>query len=223
MLRTKIDGYDFSRKFAITESAQKIILGFDPSTSFAGVSLYDAANDSVLEYEGLDPDQLKEWLMEMLRVYASERGRILARLEVPVKATAYAHARDTAKAMKAAKAPHKRIEVTQFNIVWGSAMCFDQARRFIKIVEGLLPYELIASEHRMNCLNNRLLKGKSPKEMEQWFRAALVQTGKPWFFPTKMPAVAMKHFWPELKVVGDDDLRDALCCSFPEKLFKLVT
>lgn len=216
--RTKIDGYDFSRKWAITETSQKIILGFDPSTSFAGVSLYDAKADKVLEYDGIDPVRLRDWLMDMLRVYASERGRIIARLELPVKATAYGIAKSMTATSKT-----KKTMTDAWNVVWGSARCFEQARQFMEIVSGVLPFELIASEHRINSKTNKRLAGLPPEEIEKWARAYFTTFRDPWIFPTKLSAVAVKHFWPEIDVVGDDDLRDALCCSFPEKVFNLMS
>lgn len=203
---------------AITESSKKIILGFDPSTSFAGVSIYDARADKVLEYEGLDPVRLKEWLMDMLRAYDSERGRILARLEVPVKATAYGIGKEIAS-----KSRSKSAQVEAFNVIWSSARCFEQARQFVEIVKGVLPYELIASEHRLNCKTNKMLKGRNGASLEQWARQYVATFRDPWIFPTKMSAEATKHFWPELDVAGDYDLRDAICCSFPEKVYNIIT
>jgi len=201
----------------LSETAGKVIIGFDPHASTPGVAAYDAREGKVHAFETIKKADMKEWLEKTLSVPGFYE-RAFARVEMPTRQTTYGHIQRMTKAAGRNRFSSK-FEKQVFGIIWNSSKGETIAEDFIEILKSCaVPFEVVRSDDRINCETLRYAKGKSGPALETYFSTRALKTGFR-IFPSKMKAETARHFYGTRKP-GNKESRDALLLSFPEVIYK---
>jgi hypothetical protein len=216
--KTKTTSYDDRYDFSVLPTVKtegKIIVGIDPDTVNAGCAVYDSAGDNVLFYELVKPTKIREFLFDTVQQHG--RPNVVVKLEVPTMATIFGTNERLKRSLTLQRLPKVTIEQRCLMHLFHSARCNEKANAIIQQMDELaLTYELVPSDHRMNFESKKLKPMKDEDFMPTLVSRVLA--GNKRIYPSKVSAAKLKRAFPQVKVAGEEDQRDALMLCIKEAI-----
>jgi hypothetical protein len=211
-------GKDRTFLLPVSESAKKVIVGFDPDVQASGLSVWSGKDGKVHRQDKIRLIYFERYLRDLIKDFGQEN--LIIRVEVPSNKTIFG-------------VSQKAIGKERFKTIVNSARCQQVAFDFLEfcaLPHINLPVEKIQSHDRLSYRSkgkkHLWLKSAAPERVATYVMQRVRFGHETDLFPTKAPA---SHIWEwygkkladgSPLLAGDDEFKDSLILTLREALYR---